>query len=141
MKIILFLTLSLFALGGFNIAIADTCGGGLPKLITADIKTLLNGNTVCTSDSQEQHRGGVESEGVLSGQLWDYKRGSDPIDRTSQVGSWSVSNDKVRYTYGSSNFDNDVYSDGTNVCFDNRTTKISATIMGGTSGPCPGFPE
>lgn len=57
------------------------------------ITTVLSGSTVCTSDSQEQHRSG--------GELWDYKMGpSDPTDPTSQVGTWQISGDTVIYNYG-----------------------------------------
>ena len=137
MKINIFMILGLVSTVFFTSAVAqvspDPCGGSLPQItIDADLQTLLNGNTICTSDSQEQHRAGNE--------LWDYKKGAgDPVDPTSLVGGWSVSGGKVNYTYGASTFANDVYASGSNVCFYNGATAITATIMSGISGPCPGF--
>lgn len=58
------------------------------------MKALLAGNTVCSPANcvkgnncmwQEQHRGGPDG-----GELWDYKLGSNPVDRTARVGSWNV---------------------------------------------------
>lgn len=57
---------------------------------------LFAGNTVCSPANcvsgnncmwQEQHRGGP---GSSSGELWDYKRGSNPVDPTAKVGSWNI---------------------------------------------------
>jgi len=57
----------------------------------------LSGNTICTSDSQEEHRSG--------NQLWDYKKGpSDPVDPTAQVGGWNISDTDVTYTYGDNSY-------------------------------------
>ena len=89
---------------------------------TADLNTVLSGNTICVSkpggwSSQEEHFAPVSVSGA--GQLWDYKCGtSDPatlpgtdcenpnIDRRKQLGTWQVSgsptppaNTTVTYLY------------------------------------------
>lgn len=69
------------------------------------LTTLINGNgsgnTLCAASGnerwQEQHRPG--------GQLWDYKKGpSDPVDPTSQVGTWSIAGNNLVHTYGSTSY-------------------------------------
>jgi hypothetical protein len=137
MKCLLFATSSLFVLIASNEAIAadpDPCGGHLQVRDTIQIKGLLSGNTVCTSDSQEQHR--------PNNQLWDYKMGpNDIVDPTSQVGTWSISDNKVHYTYGNQTYHNEVYSttanpNATNVklCFFNGTTPVSGRLVSGIKG-------
>lgn len=132
MKVVLFSTLSLMVLAVSNEAVAaDPCGTQFAKRDSAQISRLLSNNTVCTSDSQEQH--------LSNGELWDYKKGpSDLIDPTSKVGTWSVSNDQVQYNYGDVAYKNDVYTDNLgskpNVCFYNGTTAVSGTIINGIKG-------
>ncbi|WP_313952961.1 hypothetical protein [Accumulibacter sp.] len=53
------------------------------------LNELLSGKTVCvpavTTDPmtwQEEHRAG--------GELWDYKRGTNPMDPSEKVGTWAV---------------------------------------------------
>jgi hypothetical protein len=76
-------------------ATAAPCDG--PSRVTgAALSTLISGNTVCATRGadrwQEQHRTG--------GQLWDYKKGpTDPVDPTTQVGTWSISGNNVTYSY------------------------------------------
>jgi len=67
--------------------------------VTSTLSTILSGNTVCTSDAQEEHH--------VDGSLWDYKRGNgDLIDARSQIGNWElVTGNLVRYTYGTNIFD------------------------------------
>jgi hypothetical protein len=137
MKIFISLLFLLF-LGRSSIAAIDPVCTELPITINANINTVLSGNTICTADSQEQHRSGNE--------LWDYKKGSDPVDHTSRVGSWEVSNSQVKYTYGGDVFNTNVYSnatdlsaDGITVCFHNGKTKVTAIKKNGITGPCPGF--
>jgi hypothetical protein len=82
------------------------------RLNTSDLINLIEGNTVCamlgTDQWQEQHRG-VSS----GGELWDYKKGpSDPVDPTARVGSWSTSEFRVTYTYGSNVYTYEVYGSG-----------------------------
>ena len=64
------------------------------RLNAAAISALLGGNTVCvptvTVDPmtwQEEHAGTSTS---TSGALIDFKRGSNPVDPTKTVGTWSV---------------------------------------------------
>ncbi len=133
MKISLFCILVFFVLFSNSSAFAESCTG--TAIQTGTIRTLLNGNTICTNDSQEQHRNGVEVAGVLKGDLWDFKKGAgDPVDPTSQVGTWEIHDDKVYYTYGSSTYANTVYVNGTNICFDNGQTITLATKKDGIVG-------
>ncbi|WP_305908357.1 hypothetical protein Q9L42_011030 [Methylomarinum sp. Ch1-1] len=64
-----------------------------PSVTGQSLIDALTGNTVCTSDSQEEHHSG--------GQLWDYKTGdtSDPVDPRKQIGSWGIAADQVTYNY------------------------------------------
>jgi len=95
----------------------------------------LSGNTICTSDSQEEHR--------LGNQLWDYKKGpSDPVDPTAQVGGWSISDTDVTYTYGTNSYTFTLFKNTTTsptpYTFCNGTTPaVEVTqIVGGTEIGC-----
>jgi hypothetical protein len=71
----------------------------------AQLSTTFSGNTLCAqrgSDKwQEQHRAGNE--------LWDYKLGSNAMDPTKLVGSWSISGTGATsvlvHTYGSKTYE------------------------------------
>ena len=39
-----------------------------------------------------------------NGTLTDYKRGADPMDPTSTVGTWAIANGSITYTYGASSY-------------------------------------
>ncbi|MEY5100215.1 MAG: hypothetical protein RJA36_2934 [Pseudomonadota bacterium] len=97
---------------------AQGCDAG-NRLSAAQIRTLLNGNTICVAsasgwESQEQHRasgGGLATSAMTSGDLWDYRRGpGDATDPSTKVGSWTVSSlslgssagvgGSVTYSYG-----------------------------------------
>lgn len=131
MKTILILAFLLFI--NIKNAVADPCGGKGVKQITSEISILLKENTICTSDSQEQHRD--------NGELWDYKKGSDdPIDQTSRVGYWSIHDDQVHYSYGDKViFHYSVFFDGARICLFDGDRKINAFKIKGVSKPCPGF--
>ena len=106
----------------------------------AALTTILAGNTVCTSDSQEQHRANSE--------LWDYKEGNNSGDRTARVGTWSISGNKVSYSYGNSPnyrgnsaghyalFDN--HDDSYSFCIGKKEVAIAISIEPGAVG-CPNF--
>jgi hypothetical protein len=127
------MSLILFFLGNSAVVLAaDPPCSGTKFNDFVQLFNFLNNNTICTADSQEQHLGGNE--------LWDYKRGADPTDPTSRVGSWEVTaNSQVKYTYGDNVYVNDVFIDGNNVCFHNGNTRVIGTRQAGHSGPCPGF--
>lgn len=129
MKSAFFLAIYIFVVKN---ALADPCGGKGNKLITSEISRLLQGNTICTFDSQEQH--------WSNGELWDYKKGPDaPIDPTSRVGFWSVHDDQVHYIYDKLKFDYYIYFDGVRICFYDKTNTRDAFKIEGISKPCPGF--
>lgn len=79
---------------------------GIDQRLAEDaLSSTFSGNTLCAQRGgdkwQEQHRSG--------GQLWDYKLGSNPMDPTKQVGTWSIvgtgSNATLRHTYGGTSYD------------------------------------
>lgn len=129
------------------------------QLDLAEMNTTLVGKTVCgrpgpgypsgsgrSADDrwQEQHRGSGSS-----GELWDYKKGSDRMDPTKRVGTWSISNSEgpaqVTYDYGGSEkhsyrlFDND---DGTYSFCKQVAEYVVATVKPGhvSCAGEPGFP-
>lgn len=73
------------------------------------LSTLLTGNSMCQTANeiaQEQH--------VSGGVLQDYKKGPvSTSDKTTQIGTWLISgtgvNTIVRYTYGSTSYDYNVF--------------------------------
>lgn len=115
-----------------------------------------NGNTVCVSasgggwENQEEHTNLTNTVPGVSGlQLLDYKKGSgDPVDPTTQVGTWSVSGmDEATqvtyyYTHGGNSgpFEFTVHSPDvgtiTNLtfCGVNVTDQINATLKTGGGG-------
>lgn len=135
-KIVLASTVALALVSGQAMAVCS----GPTRLSATQITTLLTGNTVCSGpagnfDWQEEHRSG--------GQLWDYKRGANPIDPTAQVGTWSVQgtgvgNSTVTHSYsGGSSYVYSVYGTGApnaghSFC---GLTNVDATVKSG-SGPC-----
>jgi hypothetical protein len=84
---------SILLLAGISGEVVAACSD--PQVTGSDLTGLITGNTVCATSGgdqwQEQHRTG--------GQLWDYKKGSDPVDPTKQVGNWSIAADNVTYSY------------------------------------------
>lgn len=64
-----------------------------PYMSETQIKATLPGNTVCSPANctgaactwQEQHRGGPQN-----GELWDFKKGDNPMDPTEKVGHWTI---------------------------------------------------
>ncbi len=101
----LLLTSAALLLGVTGNTLAVCSDPQITSTSTPTLTTLINGNgsgnTVCAASGndrwQEQHR--------LGGQLWDYKKGpSDPVDPTSQVGTWSIADNKLIHTYGSTSY-------------------------------------
>ena len=110
--------------------VAADCGGGTSTSVQVTSTTIpslsatLSGNTVCTSDAQEEHQG----NGAASSPLWDYKRGNGhPVDPRTQIGTWElVAGDLVRYTYGTNIFNFSLFDnqDGT-YSFCNGSTVVA----------------
>ena len=128
---------------------ACSCGPLINNPTTlANILRGTGGNTVCVSNGsggwtwQEQHRGiGT----VTTGQLWDFKLGTNPMDPTEQVGTWTVSgtggNTVVTHSYlGGSSFTYSVCQSGVNFGFclvPSTVATISATVKTGIATGCP----
>ena len=127
---------------GFSGAVsAQSCScTGNDQVKGADLTNALQDKTVCVPKGagwewQEQHR--------ASGQLWDYKLGSNPVDPTEQVGTWAVSgsgaNTIVTHAYGSQSFAYKVCRAGTTTSYGfcpSSGATIMATIQGGTASGC-----
>jgi hypothetical protein len=89
---------------------------------------------------------GIQEEHRTGGQLWDYKKGSaDPIDPTTQVGTWKVENNNsanatVSYIYvgppATTPIPYKVYSTGTgyDFCTVGGSPVASVTLTGIGSG-------
>ena len=126
---------SIVALAGFTgVAVAQT--GCEARRVTGNaLDTLVSGNTVCATRGadrwQEQHRAG--------GQLWDFKKGpSDPVDPTSQVGTWAiVSNDVIHSYTGGPSFTYSIHGSGPYSFCANGTAVVSGATFQRGSGNCP----
>lgn len=119
-------------------AFAQTCpGSGFTTSFTA-----FAGKTVCVGTSpnweaQEMH--------ITGGALKDYKRGTDPVDPTTEIGSWVVAGDIVTYKYGSTQYSYKAYvnatldnvKDGTGITFcpSGSGTETTGTLRL-APGPC-----
>ncbi len=122
-------------------------GSGTPKVTetvkgstsTVTLSSLLTGNTVCVGSSgnwaaQEFHKS--------SGTLTDWKKGAnDPVDKTSDVGTWSISGSGtgsvVSYSYtGSGPTAYSVYDNGNGTySFCNGSTEtVASKIVAGQVG-------
>ncbi|WP_152555597.1 hypothetical protein [Methylomarinum vadi] len=145
------LTLGILLLSGISTNTLAQCpGAGWSQITTVPgLQGTLIGNTVCVSDgnngwdAQEYHAG---SPTDVTGSLIDYKHGPnnssnpDPlkaIDPTSPVGSWTINDNTpnaatVTYSYGSLSYENEVWQNGSQYCFDNGTDAVVATIEGGS---------
>jgi len=97
-----------------------------------DPSEVLPDNTVCTSDSQEQHRTTTEGDN-----LWDYKKGpSDPVDPTAPVGNWTATSTHVTYNYGGPDYTFILRKDpsSNNYTFCEGPKDVDATIISGIGG-------
>ena len=130
---------SIVALAGFTgAAVAQTSGCAQNTRVTGSaLTTLVSGNTVCATRGadrwQEQHR--------VGGQLWDFKKGpSDPVDPTSQVGTWAIASNNVIYSYtGGPSFTYSIHGSGPySFCTaPNGTAVVSGAIFRPGSSSCP----
>ena len=128
---------SIVALAGFTgAAVAQTSGCAQNTRVTGSaLTTLVSGNTVCATRGadrwQEQHR--------VGGQLWDFKKGpSDPVDPTSQVGTWAiVSNDVIHSYTGGPSFTYSIHGSGPYSFCANGTAVVSGATFQRGSGNCP----
>jgi hypothetical protein len=95
-------------LGAAAAASAQDCPNGVSRLNRVQIGNQIVGKTMCATSGndrwQEFHQG---TAGDLTGPLIDYKKGpNDPVDKTQQVGTWSISgnggNTLLVHNYGAS---------------------------------------
>ncbi len=117
-------------LGGLGTAQAQSCpcGGGTLLTSAAQVQALLSNAMVCASVGNEQwqefHQGGT------SGPVIDYKRGSDPVDPSEQVGTFLISDTAaggsagVQYTYGTNSY-------AYRVCQATGTVNFCGAALGG----------
>jgi hypothetical protein len=112
-----------------------------------NLTTLLTDHTVCDAtakyDTSIKHPGtgglvvmGIQEEHRADGQLWDFKKGpSNPVDPTTQVGTWSVAgadvNTEVTYFYGATQSGPyKVYSTGaSSYDFCSGTTQVASVTV------------
>ncbi len=121
---------ALAVLAGFSAqALAQTisCPSGSP-LSASDITTLLGSKTVCASSGgdrwQEFHSG-------TGGALIDYKKGpNDPVDPTTQVGTWGASASGAGYGQVTYN-----YTDGGTSTYRFAVCAVSNSSATGTFVP------
>lgn len=115
--------------------VSQSACNGMKKLTGSEISATLSGNTVCVGNSggweaQEQH--------YSNGELWDFKQGlNSKADPTSQVGTWQIIGDQVRYGYGGGAiYDNDFYqkNNKNEICFFNGEREIQAIVKSGLVG-------
>lgn len=110
-----------------------------PFMNGSAVNTLLTGNTVCSPANcsaasckwQEQHR--------TSGELWDYKKGSNPVDPTSKEGNWNVApTGKVTHSYsGGSSYTYDVKDNGSgSYSFCGGPAEIFFSVKSGVASGC-----
>lgn len=130
---------SIVLLAGISGEAVAACTG--TQVTGPALATLISGSTVCAASGsdtwQEQHRAGA--------QLWDYKKGpSDPVDKSIQVGTWSVDTglSTVTYAYtGGPSYTYSVYDEssgaGTSYCFSGTTVVSGAKIKTAYIGSCP----
>ena len=152
MKHIIFISALVLASSMTGEAMADCSTNQVTNL-----GPLLLNKTVCdataTYDTCAKHPGpgcivqmGMQEEHRGDGTLWDYKKGStDPIDPTTQVGTWTVANDNsvnatVSYIYvgppATTPIPYKVYSTGTgyDFCTVGGSPVASVTLTGIGSG-------
>lgn len=99
---------SVFLLAGISGAAIAGCETNT-RVTGSALSNLVSGNTVCATRGaerwQEQHRSGA--------QLWDYKKGSDPVDPSKQVGTWVIASNNITYSYtGGPSFTYSVHGSG-----------------------------
>jgi len=133
-----------------NNALAIDCSPGT-KLNPSQLSTDLTGNTVCVGlpgawKAQEEHR--------VSGELWDFHSGPNSVnaperltsndpdswDPTDKVGTWSITGDKVTYTYdsgGSYEYNLHRTLSVYTFCTTDGGTDTDAVIAPGIGGGCP----
>jgi len=90
-------------------AAADDCTSGAGTAITqTDLEEqVVCGTSATNSDTWQEHHGLISGGGVLT----EFALGTNPVDPTHVVGSWSISGNTVTYTYsGGSSYSFDVYS-------------------------------
>ena len=143
MRTQLILFIGAFALANAAVSAPGCACAGTEQLLDGAVSAALSGNTVCVPNGgtdwfwQEQHRTSLD--------LFDFKKGSDPVDPTEEVGTWATSgsgvNSVVTHSYlGGSSFAYKVCRAGASTTYGFCPTvggaTIFATIKAGISG-CP----
>lgn len=137
MKTFIQLAFGALMLAGLTNGAMAACSA--PYMNGPNVSALLSGNTVCSPANcsaasckwQEQHR--------TNGELWDYKKGSNPVDPTSKEGTWNVaSNGKVTHSYsGGSSYTYDVKDNGSgSYSFCGGPAEIFFSVKSGVSSGC-----
>lgn len=125
---------ALFLVGGISQVAAQTplvCEAGESVVSANDVIAA----TVCVGslgnwEGQEYH--------VAGGELWDFKGGNDPKNKSEQVGTWSNSGDIFTYTYGPSSEFVTLYcrrADST-IYFKNNAGRVQDVIFKGAGSGC-----
>jgi hypothetical protein len=125
-------------------ALAATCSATLPigatQVVGTALNTLLESHTVCVGNAspwqaQEYHQ---TPSGAVNN-LIDYHQGSVANDPTAPVGFWTISGDKVSYTYHGSvtAYNDEVYDnhDATyTFCDQSNNITTASKILSGQVG-------
>lgn len=114
---------------------ADCSSGGS---LVADVAATLNDMTVCGSATngdtwQEWHQS--------TGTLTEYALGTNPVDPSHDVGTWSSTGTagEIQYNYnGGSTFTFELYQNGSTFYFcDSTTTPVATATLGAPNSACP----
>lgn len=72
-----------------------------PKDRGGNLRTFISGTTICMTRAQDRW----QEFHAANSDLIDHKRGpNDRVDPTKKVGTWSVSGDVLRHTYGTTTY-------------------------------------
>jgi hypothetical protein len=111
---------------------AQDCGcasGSKRTTNNTQLVNLLTNRMVCANVGNEKW----QEHHNPNGQLWDYKLGpADPRDPSSQVGSYTIANNLVTYTYGNESYTYAVCAVGTSSYTFCGQRAISGAKVGGS---------
>lgn len=148
MKTLILATSAGIALASFSGAATAGCSAS-PVNTVVTLANLLRCNTVCVPDPaapanwkwQEFHKAAdcTRDTGSTTGELWDYKEGTNPMDPSEKVGTWTVSGTasgsraQVVHDYGAGQiYRYSVYNNGNGtISFCSGAPEITATIKTG----------
>ena len=124
-----------------HVAAQTACPSGTTTRVS-NVQQLVGGSTLCAARGSDRWQ--EFHSGVSSGPLIDWKRGSNPVDPTATVGTWSAANganSSVTHTYGATSYTWLVCQVGTANNYTLVSTGSSGTITGATvqngQGACP----